>query len=174
MPVRRRFNQTGPGLVFVTTTVVDWLAVFSVPDAAHVALDQLGSAIRHFDASLVAYVLMPSHLHLLLGLRGLERLSQFMQSYKILTSKRVKLLDLDEFAGRLQVKGRFRLWMPRFDDLVITSDEQFKVKIEYIHNNPVKAGLVSDAPEYAYSSASDWLDGRPGLLRIDKELSWIR
>jgi len=96
-----------------------------------------------------------------------------MQSYKILASKRVKLLNLGILTAKLYTKGHFRLWRPRFDSLVVTSKKQFKVKTEYIHNNPVKAGLVAEACHYAYSSASDWLEGRPGLVLIDKSPSWL-
>jgi len=58
--------------------------------------------------------------------------------------------------------------------LVVTSQEQFRIKLDYIHNNPVKAGLVSDACRWPYSSVSDWLSDRAGLLRVDKEFSWTK
>jgi len=66
-----------------------------------------------------------------------------------------------------------RLWKPRFDDLIVTSERQLKIKMEYIHNNPVKAGLVEQAEDWTYSSAVDWLTDRSGLITIDKEYNWL-
>ena len=130
---------------------------------------------------------MPSHLHALLGFRQIELLSKFMQSFKILSAKRIKELLLDDggadvdspwanrpqFLDQLFTDGKFRLWQPRFDDVVITSQEQFKVKLDYIHHNPVKAGLIDRAEDWEYSSAGDWLSDRAGVIAIDKKFEWI-
>ncbi len=58
--------------------------------------------------------------------------------------------------------------------MAITSEEQFKIKLDYIHNNPVRAGLVSDAYRWRYSSASNWLRDRAGMLKVDKGFSWTK
>jgi hypothetical protein len=51
----------------------------------------------------------------------------------------------------------FKLWMNRFDDLVIENDKTLQIKIEYIHNNPVKAGLVDQPEQWEYSSARNYI-----------------
>ncbi|MGH8014685.1 MAG: hypothetical protein ACREBV_00655, partial [Candidatus Zixiibacteriota bacterium] len=48
------------------------------------------------------------------------------------------------------------IWQERFDDLAIFGEEQFLVKLNYIHNNPVKKGLANAPEEYEFSSAKDW------------------
>jgi putative transposase len=173
MVVRKRLKITGRALVFVTTAVTDWLPIFSNEVLAHTVLAQLRETSNHFGVSLVGYVLMPSHLHALLGFPHVELLSKFMQSVKILSAKRIKELDLGIYRDRLRVNGEFRLWRPRFDDLLISSEKQLKIKLDYIHNNPVKAGLVTHAGDWKYSSASDWLDNCPGIIKVDKEFSWM-
>jgi putative transposase len=172
--VRKRFNLSGRAFVFVTTTVTDWLPVFADDVIAWAVLDQLRDAVDYYNVSLVGWVLMPSHLHALLGFREVEQLSRFMQSFKILSSKKIKELDLGLLRNQLWHNGNFRLWKPRFDDIVISSEEQFKIKLDYIHNNPVKAGLVSDACLWQYSSASDWLRDDASILKVDKGFSWIK
>ena len=62
--------------------------------------------------------------------------------------------------------------MRRYDDLIIISDKQFRIKLEYIHNNPVKAGLVTTAIEWPYSSARDWLTNEEGVIKVDRFFSW--
>ncbi len=65
------------------------------------------------------------------------------------------------------------MWRQRFDDLVIWSEKQFRVKVEYIHSNPVRAGLAAKAEDYPLSSAGDWLCGRPGKMAVDREWNWL-
>ena len=67
MSTRARLDISGPCLVFVTTTVRDWIPVFGSEALAVAVLDQFSDAIKHYKVSCVAYVLMPSHLHAELG-----------------------------------------------------------------------------------------------------------
>jgi putative transposase len=173
MVVRKRLNIKGRALAFVTTTAHNWASVFEDGQVAATVVDQLRQSVAYHGVSLVGYVLMPSHLHMLLGFREIEKLSRFMQGFKILSAKAVKGLVPDRFKQALIYDGSFRLWRPRFDDLIITSEEQFRIKLNYIHNNPVKAGLVANASQWIYSSATDWLGGEPGILPIDKDFNWL-
>ena len=54
----------------------------------------------------------------------------------------------------------------------IRTAEEFEIARRYIHNNPVKAGVVAKASDHRFSSASDWLSDRSGLVKIDKSFSW--
>ena len=83
------------------------------------------------------------------------------------------MMHIKEYKQSLYRLGRYSLWQRGFDDLVISSDKQFRIKLEYIHNNPVKAGLVTAAVDYPYSSASDWLGEGHGLVEIDRNFSWL-
>jgi putative transposase len=49
--------------------------------------------------------------------------------------------------------GRYKLWMDRFDDYLISSERQLEIRINYIHNNPLKASLVKEITDWKYSSA---------------------
>jgi putative transposase len=173
MVVRKRLDIKGSALVFVTTTAHGWTPVFDDHSCAETVLGQLRDALIYYDVSAVGYVLMPTHLHMLLGFRHIENLSRFMHSFKILSSKSVAPVVAHRLRQNLLVNGRFRLWKPRFDDLIITSEHQFQVKLDYIHNNPVKAGLVENACDWRNSSAVDWARGGSGLLPIEKEYAWL-
>ena len=172
MVVRKRLDITGPALVFVTTTVRNWMPLFEDRDCAHQVLRQLEETCQHFRASVTAYVLMPSHLHALLGFTRVEQLSRAMQSFKSLSTRKVRPLISPKWSNVLNDGGNRSMWRPRFDDLVIWSNEQFQIKADYIHNNPVKAGLVEQSTDYPFSSAGDWLLGRLGLIKVDKDWRW--
>jgi putative transposase len=170
MVIRKRLNIPGPALVFITTTCIDWSPVFANKASAKGAIEQLAETVQHYSLSMVGYVLMPTHLHVLIGLPDLQLLSQFMESFKSLSSRRVKQLHL--LNSEKTANFKYKLWMPRFDDIVIKSEKQFRIKLDYIHNNPVRAGLVKKANDWEYSSAGDWLGGKPGFIPIDKEYQW--
>ncbi|PKK82445.1 MAG: hypothetical protein CVT49_13755 [candidate division Zixibacteria bacterium HGW-Zixibacteria-1] len=172
MVVRKRLELQGRALVFVTTNTQEWTPIFREEKFASLIIRQLGETLNYYGVSLVGYVLMPSHLHMLLGFKEVEKLSKFMQSFKILSSKLIKGSLRESIYGKFMDKNRFRLWKPRFDDLIITSEEQFRIKLNYIHYNPVKAGMVDNPAEWKYSSAADWILGKPGLIPIDKEFAW--
>ncbi len=93
----------------------------------------------------MGYVLMPTHIHLISGsAEGGKGISAFIHSVKGRTRE------------TLQGKGKF--WQDRFDDLLLKSEKQFEIKLNYIHYNPVRANLVERPEEWKYSSYKDWRD----------------
>jgi len=168
MVLRKRLKLKGSAIVFVTTTVFKWKPIFLDPRVMTIILDEINKLQKIYEIAIICYVIMPHHIHMILGFPEVERLSKIIQSFKSITSRRVKELNLPELR-----ENNFRLWMPRFDDLILYSEEQLKIKIEYIHNNPVKAGLVASAKEWCFSSASDWLKGESGVVKIDKDYDWL-
>ena len=92
----------------------------------------------------MGYVIMPNHIHLIAGSKeGGPGIAKFMHSLKGMIRK--------EFVGN------DKLWQDRFDDLLLTSEKQFKIKLEYIHNNPVKSELVEKLGDWPYSSYKEWI-----------------
>ena len=173
MVTRKRVPLIGPHLAFITTTVRNWFPLFSNKQCAIIVLDQLQETLSFHKVSLVAYILMPSHIHLLLGFHNIEKMSPVIQNFKLRSAHRVKPLIPAEFSNQLHIGAKFRMWQPRFDDVIIYSQKQFDTKIEYIHNNPVRAGLVQSAVDFEFSSSRDWLTGERGYLSVDKNWSWL-
>ncbi len=158
MPVKRLSNLSGSGLAFVTTSVIDWKPIFKPPAIAREITLQISETMSYYNVSVVGYVVMPSHVHLLLGLNDVSQLSQTVQSFKSLSARRLR-----------NSIGTNALWQRRFDDLIVVSELQYHRKLQYIHNNPVKDGFVEQAIDWEFSSARDWLLNKPGLIEIDKE-----
>jgi len=71
---------------------------------------------------------------------------------------------------RMNAKGKrnqvFKLWMERFDDLVIENDKKLQIKIDYIHNNPVKAGFIDLPEQWEFSSARNYILGNHSLISV--------
>jgi putative transposase len=172
MVIRRRLKLTGPALVFVTTTVADWEPIFSSDRLAMIVIEEIINTLPLYPVSIFGYVLMPSHFHAILNFQEIEQLSKFMQALKSVSSRRIKELDLEEYEGVSRLGGKFQLWKPRFDDFMIRDQKQLEIKLNYIHENPVRAGLVINSIDYRYSSARDWLTEKKGLIEINKNIGW--
>lgn len=174
MPTRKRLSLDGPAMAFITTSIHNWIPVFKSKEFAQCVLEQLKETCDHYQVSIAGYVIMPTHIHFLAGFKDLNAMSKTMQSFKILSSKKLKDMLPAETKRKFMFDGSFRMWQDRFDDVIIWSEKQFKIKMEYIHNNSVKAGLVTTAVDYKYSSAIDWLLNRNGSIPIDKNWSWTK
>jgi putative transposase len=173
MPISRKSDLAGPAMVFITTTVIDWIPIFTDNTCAQIVLDQLQESSMIMGVSVVGYVIMPTHVHILLGLRDITLLSKFIQTFKSLSARKFKQYPLINSNSNLMRNGKFIIWKRRFDDIVIYSQKQLRVKLEYIHNNPVKDGLVAEAADWPYSSAGNWLLDTNGPISIDKNYSWL-
>jgi putative transposase len=149
MPRRGRTQLRDQHVFFVTFTVKEFEPVFLLPDIGESIRELLFEVIEQHSAVLFGYVIMPNHIHLLVAVEtggpGLSRLVR----------------DIKSLSWRRFFRTRPGIWMARFDDLAIVSEKQFRIKLEYIHRNPVRAGLVGVPDAFPYSSAAAWAEGKP-------------
>ena len=61
---------------------------------------------------------------------------------------------------------KYKFWQNEYHPVELYSNELIDQKLEYIHNNPVKEGIVEAPEDYLYSSARDY-SGMKGLLEIE-------
>ncbi len=172
MPVTRLRGLNGPAVVFVTTTIINWQPLLADAVAAKIVSKQLGETVRFFDTELYGYVVMPTHIHFLVRLPEIADLSRVVQAFKRLSARTLLAQGLTLGSGGAGARTASRIWMRRFDDLMIGNEKRFWTKLEYIHDNPVKAGLVSEATEWVFSSAADWLGTGRGVIAVSKEVRW--
>ena len=124
-----------------------------------------------------AYVIMPEHVHLLiLPAKEVYSISDALKAVKQSVSRRaVGWLKANNPPGlRWVATGRpdkpYQFWQDGGGfDRNIHNFRQLGNAFSYIHNNPVKRGLVARPEDWAWSSAQDWADVRVGPIPIDKE-----
>ena len=115
---------------------------------------------------LTAWVFPPDHIHAILYPPFPLTLSRVMESIEVGSTLRIN-------GGR---KETGLLWQPRLFDRALRTVKEYYEKVEYIHQNPVKAGLVSRAEDWAWSSAGEYSGtvSRPArphpVLAIDRVL----
>ena len=102
----------------------------------------------------IAYVLMPEHIHLLTDEPEQGTIATFLQILKQRSSQALKSPEEDQF------------WQRRYYDRNVRIPEEATEKISYIHHNPVKRGLAVSPEDYTWSSASAYLHGDSGAVRL--------
>ncbi len=92
---------------------------------------------------IIAWCIMPNHVHILIEVFNGFSLSEIIHSWKSFSANQINNL--------LNRTGQ--VWMMEYFDRYIRDYEHFDKVVNYIHNNPVKAGLVKNPAEYRWSSA---------------------
>ena len=160
---------------FVTSTVINWLPVFSNPAIVKIILDSLTHLIKENRIEIYAYVMMENHLHLV---ASSENLSKEIGNFKSYTARQIidyfiekkadSILSQLKFHKLNHKKDRdYQLWQEGSHPQLIQDENMMRQKIEYIHNNPVERGFIDDPVHWRYSSARNYT-GMEGLLDITK------
>ena len=98
---------------------------------------------------IIAWCIMPNHVHILIEVFNGFSLSEIIHSWKSYSANQINKL--------LNRTGQ--VWMMEYFDRYIRDYEHFDKVVNYIHNNPVKAGLVKSPSEYRWSSAYEEVGG---------------
>jgi REP element-mobilizing transposase RayT len=166
-------------LYFVTLTVVNWIDVFTRNVYKDALLDSWKYCIREKGLVIHAWCIMTNHVHMIISSEENE-LSDIMRDMKSYTSTTIRKLIIEnaeesrkEWMLKMMIqKGEqnknnidFQLWQQHNYPIVLDSNYLKDQKLNYIHNNPVKAGFVEEPEDYLYSSARDYC-GIQGLVEI--------
>jgi putative transposase len=165
-------------LYFLTCTVVHWIDLFTRIEYKQVIAESLTYCIKNKGLEIFGWVLMTNHLHLICRCKESFRMSDFLRDFKKFTSK--KLIDtiieipesrrdwlLDKFSFTARSTHRaenFKLWQDGSHAVCLAHIDAFQ-KLDYVHLNPVRAGIVEEPHHYTYSSAIDYAGGK-GLVEV--------
>ncbi|TAE79339.1 MAG: transposase [Bacteroidetes bacterium] len=153
---------------FLTMTIVEWIDLFTRECYADILVDSIKYCQHHKGLEIYAYVIMPSHAHLIASCEG--NLSHILRDMKEHTSKLFikEIIDnkqesrkewlLDKLTTSKPTKtGKpsYRVWQEGNYPIELYSDRFIAQKEHYIHMNPVVAGIVSQPHHYRLSSACE-------------------
>lgn len=167
------------GLFFMTFTVVDWIDLFSRKLYRDILIKNMQHCRLHKGLSVGAYVIMTNHMHVIWQSRP-GKLSGTVRDFKSFCTKeliaaiestpesrREWLLRAFRFhAGGTNQNKDYKIWINDNHPEQIFSEKFLRTKLDYIHDNPVKAGWVEKAEDYLYSSASNYILGK-GIMKVD-------
>ena len=139
----------------VTTRTLNRQFYLEQPPDKRLILAAMDFYRRRGDFKLYGFVIMSNHIHVIIHPAPGVLLARIVNGIKTWTSR------------RNSAKPSGSLWERRYDDNRIKSDKELRSIVQYIHNNPVRAGIVSDPQAYPWSSVHSYLrDGRE-LIEID-------
>jgi REP element-mobilizing transposase RayT len=165
---RYRFHADG-ALFYVTFSVVDWLPIFVSEAACKIVTESLNFCHRQNGLRINAYVIMPRHLHAILFHADFQAkaLEQVVTDFRKFTGRR--LADFcaaympacfqSVLVERAGGDREGRLWQPTRHPVQIETEGFWQAKIDYLHHNPVRKGLVRAAEHWRFSSAGSWASG---------------
>lgn len=165
---------------FITATVVDWIDVFSRKIYRDCVIDSLNYCVENKGMVLYGYVIMSNHIHLVIQSDS-GRLSDLLRDFKKFVAKTVlekiqtepesrREWMLQRFRSATQSHSRnmyYQFWQYGNHAEEIYSEAFMWSKLDYIHLNPVRAGIVARAADYIYSSAGYYVNGE-GLIKVEK------
>ena len=126
-----------------------------------VVTEMVQASFLHFDGEryrLFAWVVMSNHVHVLFQSLAGWAIAKIVASWKSFTGRRIAAhMDQVGWGGQFAAwrSGvNRRVWQREYWDRFMRSEQHFRTAVAYIHNNPVKAGLVETAEDWSWSSAS--------------------
>jgi putative transposase len=125
---------------------------------------------RRYHFVVVGYVVMPEHVHLLLSEPERGNPSTVMQAVKQGFARRILGRLRCEVAGDCDGHGEDHIWQSRFYDFVLWTAQKRQEKLHYIHQNPVKRGLVDSPEQWRWSSARHYLLGERGPVLVNERV----
>jgi len=168
------------GLHFVTFTVVDWIDIFTRREFKLLIIDSLRYCQKNKGLEIFAYCLMSNHLHLIVRAKEGFRLSPIIRDFKKFTSREIIRLMaeikesrrewmLRRFSFRAAINPKiknYQVWQPGSHAVELMSNKFMQQKLDYIHENPVRALVVSEPEHYWFSSARNYA-GLESFLNVE-------
>jgi putative transposase len=168
------------GLYFLTFTVVDWVDIFTRKEYCYDIIDSFKYCQENKGLVLYAWCIMSSHLHIICRAKEEFRLSDIIRDFKKFTAKRIIdritnepesrrewLLFRFEYAAKYKKQNaKYMFWKKDNHAVLLDNNTMMQQRLDYVHNNPVEAGIVDEPEQYVFSSARDYA-GQKGMLDVE-------
>jgi REP element-mobilizing transposase RayT len=177
------FKSKEPNLVhYVTGVTYGRFPIFRSDDACALLIEALATTRENEPFKLIGYVIMPDHFHLLINPlhhdisviigRFKGRAAAKILKWLRVTDQKIALKRL-QLAHALKSGQTHALWLQDFSAIDIWSRKFIRQKLNYIHNNPVRAGLCDHPAKWRWSSYRAYLQHRPGEVPIEIDQRWL-
>lgn len=166
---------------FVTFSVVGWIDVFSREQYKEMFVESLQYCQEKKGLVLYAWVIMTNHVHLIISSNE-NKIESIVRDIKKYTSKQIIkaiqentgesrsewMLNIFNYTGKNNNNNKeYQFWKQDYHPIELDTAEKMKQRLDYLHENPVRSGLVWEAWHYKYSSAIDYYSNGAGLLHIE-------
>lgn len=170
------------GSYYMTLTIVGWVDVFTRESYQKIIIEALKFYIRNRGLHIYSFCIMSNHIHLIANADFPASLTDIMRDFKKHTSKQIILAIQDEPESRREwllsyfkevaekhsKNKNFKVWQDGNHAIELYNERFTWTKIQYIHNNPVRAGLVVSPEYWKYSSAGHYQEMESVLPEVDR------
>jgi len=153
MPWSLKRYQQADDLHFLTFSCYRRRALFDTSFARNTFIEALEAMRIRVSVDIHAYVVMPEHVHLLIGEPEDRLLSNAIQGLKQSVSYRLG-------------DGNSPFWEARYYDFNVFSEKKRIEKLRYLHRNPVNRGLVKRPEDWIWSSFRQYSTGESGVVKL--------
>ena len=164
---------------FITATVVDWIDVFSRKSYRDYIIECFDYCIKNKGMILYGYVIMSNHIHMIIQSND-GKLSDLLRDFKKFTAKTILekiqsepesrrewMLERFKLATKTHSRNKnYQFWQYGNHAEEIFTEQFLWSKLDYIHMNPVRAGIVIKMDDYVYSSASNYMNVT-GIIQVE-------
>ncbi len=166
---------------FVSFAVVQWVDVFTRSMYADVVVESLNFCVKKKGLQVHAWCIMSNHLHLIISAKEPAKLSDLLRDFKKYTSSKIVeaieqndresrkgwMLWIFRSAGKHNNRNEVHQFWQQSNHPIECSDANFlDSRMKYLHENPVRAGLVRFEGDYVYSSGIDYYLDQKGLVEL--------
>ncbi len=166
---------------FITMTLVEWIDLFSRERYKEIIIENLKFCVQRKGLIIHAYVIMSNHIHMILRTSPNKKLAAMIRDFKRYTAKILyETLKADEVESRknwmiwiIESQGRkssanetSKVWIHENHPIPLETNQMVESRINYIHQNPVRAGICYTAEDYQYSSAGIYA-GETGVMDVE-------
>ena len=155
---------------FVTFSCYKRRRMLEGPEMRDALMLLLAEKLDQYQGLCSGFVIMPDHVHAIVWFRRPGELSRFIKSWKQTSSLKLKRIlrgIFPKYAEQIPINDPF--WQPKYYPFNLYSEQKATEKLDYMHTNPVSAGLVENAVDWRWSSARYYLLGEPSVVPIE----WI-
>jgi putative transposase len=167
---------------FVTFSVVQWIDVFSRKSYADILVESLKYCHANKGLKIHAWCIMSNHVHLIISATAPHELSGILRDFKKFTSGQILkaiaennhesrkkwMLWIFKKAGEKNNRNNdSQFWQKDNHPIECDTDEILETRLQYLHENPVRANIVRNEQDYIYSSGIDYYTDEKGLIEVD-------
>jgi len=158
------------GLYFLTFQIVGWVDIFTRKIYRDIVIENFKYCMTHKQLEVFGYVIMSNHIHVIARSNS-GKISDTIRDFKSFTSKKIQeqitqstesrsdwLKLVFSYHAHNKPQQNNQVWTHENHAVLLYSQEFMEQKLEYIHQNPVRAGIVCQAEDYLYSSARNYAD----------------
>ena len=144
-PRLRGFEYAGRHSYFVTFCTDNRAETLADREVATMVLDCIRRSSNRYEFAVLAYCLMPDHVHLLVyGTSAAADLRRFIKTIK-------------QSSGQMYAaRTKQRLWQEGYHDHVVRPEEDLSAIARYVIDNPVRAGIVESSVDYPFVGSDVW------------------